>query len=243
MFYDEAVSIDRDGLLRFKQQAVHREPKLFYLNAARDYFVQPEGEANPLLYAFYERNYLDADEDLFRRHSLNYNLKLVRPGLVKNEYFKSVPHFHVQDALTEETYPEIHEILEGEGVFLLQKNRSDGGAREALAIPFTKGDHIYIKNGFGHSTINTGEGPLLIASLINRKSERDYMPFPQRKGSLYFLLRGEDGRPEYVKNDHYDESIGLEILTPPDLDQPVSFTGGLYEAYTEKPERFSILCK
>ncbi len=243
MFYDEAVTIDTKGLLRFEDNVVHREPKLFYLNAAREYYLDASMEENPLLYAFYERNYWEKDEALFKKYELNYNLKLIRPGMIGHEYLKTIPHFHIEDELTEETYPEIHEVLEGEGVFLLQKHRVIDQAQEVIAVPFVKGDHIFIKNGFGHSTINTGDQPILIASLIKKNSEKDYQPFAENKGSLYYLTKDDEGQQEYILNPSYERAIGLEIQTSPYANNPLQFKGSLYETFVENPEFFSVLWK
>ncbi len=243
MFYDKAVTMDPSGLLRFSDHIVHAEPKLFYLNAAREYYLNADTEDNPLLYAFYERNYWEEDESIFKQYNLNYNLKLVRPGIIGNEYLKTIPHFHILDDLTEETYPEIHEILEGSGVFLLQKHRSVGQIQEVIAIPFVKGDHIFVKNGFGHTTINTGEDPILIASLIKKNSEKDYQPYSAKEGSPYYLIKNDEGNQEYILNANYEKALGLEIQTSPYVDNPLQFEGSLYESFVHDPEYFSVLWK
>ncbi len=236
-----------DGLLTFNGDIVHTEPKLFYLNGCRDLFLTlpPEEEtANRLLYALYEKNAREEDISIFNGYDINYNLKVVLPGLVGDEYIKSIPHFHPVDNTTGETFTEIHEIIQGEGIILLQKNEETRDlVNKVSAVEFKPGDQLFIRSGNGHTTINTGREPVIIGSLIKRSSETNFEPFMERRGCIYYLIRTEDGRSEFVFNPHYPKSVGLDILPAPALDNPHRTEGSIYQAFVQDPERFSVLWK
>lgn len=242
MIYPDNTSIDQQGLLRFTDLVHHQEGKLYYLNGCRSYYLEEAPQKNPLIYAFYENLYLKEHEALFKDQELTYNIKLILPGQVGGEYHKTVPHFHLKDDLTQETYPEIHEILAGEGVFLLQKNKADQEASQVISIPFAQGDHIYIKNGFGQTTINTGPGPLIIASLIKKEASKNFVPLTEKKGLLYHLFE-EGEQASYELNPHYQTSAALEILPPPKLHNPLDYPENLYESFLKNPDAFSVLGK
>lgn len=247
MKYLEDYRMDSRGLLEFGPGTVHAEPKIFYLNGYRDMFTDlltEEDVPNRMLYALYEKNALEQDLDTFNRYDLNYNLKMVLPGLIGREYVKTIPHFHPVDETTGETFPEVHEVLAGEGVLLLQKNTLTGDrVNQSTAVEFSAGDQIYLKSGFGHTTINTGDQPVLIASLIRRRSETSFSSFQEKKGCLYSLIRTEEGYSEYVRNPHYPTAVGLDILPARALDNPLYSPEGLYGAFIRDPERFSVLWK
>ncbi len=241
MFYGDDVTIDTAGWLQFADHVIHKEPKLVYLNAARDYFLNPTDAGNPLLYAFYERNYREEDEKIFKTYDLHYNLKLIRPGTINHEYFKCIPHFHIQDSVTNETYPEIHHILEGEGVFMIHKNKEDP-VKSVHAVPFVPGDNIYIKNGYGHSIINTGDQQVLISSLIKKDAEQHLQTLPMDQDNLYHIMEESKGQSEYVPGENLKSSGVLDITPPPMLDNPFPIEeGGLYASFINNPLAFSLL--
>lgn len=155
------------------------------------------------------------------------NITVWEPGTVGGEYIKTYGHYHIGNL--DETY----QILQGEGVALLQKLAlNDRGqplpdtVEEFKAIKVKAGDSIYMAPGHGHLLVNTGETFLVTSdnSPVNFE-EKDPTSLPghanyelvkQMRGFAYYVIE-KDGKPALKKNLLYKEIIkedfgGLEVV-------------------------------
>lgn len=122
------------------------------------------------------------------------NVTIITSGTYNNELPKTYGHYHPDNAV-DETY----HLLEGEGVLQMQKKHIENGqlvpekVDEVYLIKANPGDEIVIKNYFGHSWSNVGEGPLI--SFDNWRSGHDpsdYQPIEKMQGMAYYLVKDED---------------------------------------------------
>ncbi len=141
------------------------------------------------------------------------NITIWEPGTVGTEYIKAYGHYHVDGI------PETYWIVEGEGILLLQKRKMiDGKAHNdqldtCTAIFVKAGDTINIPGDEGHTMINTGSTWLVTVDdspvagntpeEISKPSHADYAPMKEMRGFGYYVVKGNDGKPAFVKNTLY----------------------------------------
>lgn len=245
MLYQETDRPGAQGLLAFDGSITHREPKFFYLNALVDFFRDPHAAPeNPLVYTYYEKVCREGDESRLREYGINHNYKVIQPGCIGREYLKTMPHLHPRDRGTGETWPELHEVQAGEGLFLLHPVAATTTERwEALAIAFVPGVRIRIRSGYAHTIVNTGPSPAIIGSLISRASEKDHEPLPLESTFPYTVLSSARGLPEFEANPVPGRAPALEISGAPDPADGGPVHGTLYESFLADPDGFAFLWK
>lgn len=147
------------------------------------------------------------------------NITVWETGTVGGEYIKTYGHYHVGNL--DETY----QILEGEGIALLQKLVEENGVpqidrvEEFKAIKVKAGDSVYMPPGYGHLVVNTGktwlvtsdnspvEGPDDSASM---PGHADYEPVKKMRGFAYYVVE-KDGAPALVRNPLYKEILSENL--------------------------------
>jgi len=114
-----------------------------------------------------------------KRGDLRYDITLIPPNVLGREFVKTKGHFHIGN------FGELYQVLEGEGIFLLQKGTSK--IKDVYFVKAKKGEYIKIPPGYGHVTINPKEKPLKIANWIFKDVKSDYSSIEKKKGACYYL--------------------------------------------------------
>ncbi|MBO8169599.1 MAG: glucose-6-phosphate isomerase [Thermoanaerobacteraceae bacterium] len=243
MKIDEDFQLTADGLLTFADNIYAPQPSVRRLKDAADVLYESVPLSDRPLYYMYRGVHYREDRSLFLDNDIRYDITVILPGLVGHEYIKTVGHFHPLKPQSSETYPEYYEVLEGEALYILQKNNRAGEVEEIMAIEAKKGDKVFIPPNYGHITVNPGERPLVMANLIESNFSSLYQPFADKRGAAYYCIKGENGKREFVKNENYHNSVGLKLMAAPSLEQPLDLDldKGLYQWFKENPEAFSIL--
>src|SRR3989338_6210571 len=122
------------------------------------------------------------------------NITVWESGTVGGEYIKTYGHYHIGNL--DETY----EILQGEGVALLQKLVEENGVpqidrvQEFKAVKVKAGDSIYMPPGYGHLLVNTGKTWLVMSDdspvegakdSASMPGHADYEPVKKMRGFAY----------------------------------------------------------
>jgi len=107
---------------------------------------------------------------------LMFCISKLQPGLVGDEYFMTMGHYH---SVAETA--EIYFCLRGEG-FMLMKTPDGGCAAE----PMARGRMVYVPPHWGHRSVNTGDGPLV-----------SFCVYPGEAGHNYGDIRTE-GFPKRI---------------------------------------------
>lgn len=243
MYIGKEINVLENGFLSFAEDIIHPEPEIRYLaDALNVLYHRPEDFDNIPLYYIYRGVMKEEHESLFQESNLRYDLTVILPGLIQQEYYKTIGHFHPLKPNSNETYSEYYEVLAGEALYLLQKNNRSGEPEEVRVVAAQKGDRVYIPSGFGHVTINPGDEPLVMANLVNSTFEPIYEPFAEKKGAAYYYILTDNNKADFVKNPNYTQSSGLELVCAPNLPQPVELAGkSLYQAFVEQPKQFLFL--
>jgi len=172
--------------------------------------------------------------DLLRKDSLRYDVTVIPPLLLGEEYVKTLGHCHLP--LGEAcSHPEILEVLEGEAVFLVEKKCGRGVVDVSLLIA-KEGEKVLVPPGRGHVIINASSRRLVVGHLISRNCVQTYDPYLERGGATFYLLT----RGRLVRNPSCSSASGARVLraeTPSFLE-----TGsGLMQIFLKDPNQLALL--
>jgi len=138
----------------------------------------------------------DGPEDVYVMVRGQPNITVLLPGKIGREFTKTYGHYHNDDRA--ETY----KVLFGCGKMLIQ-NRE---ASDIQLLEMKAGDEVVVPEGYAHTMINTGDGPLVTvddAPANAEESVNDYEPIRKKQGFGYYVVEGERGKVETVPNVHY----------------------------------------
>lgn len=123
------------------------------------------------------------------------NVTVLVPGKIGQEFTKTHGHYHKNDR------SEIYKVLFGEGKMLIQ-NRD---ASDVQLLEMMAGGEVIVPEGYAHTMINTGDGPLVTADDCPSDAEaavNDYEPIKEKKGFALYVIE-EDGKVRTVPNPSY----------------------------------------
>ncbi len=156
---------------------------------------------------------------MVRGGSKKRNITIWETGTVGGEYIKTYGHYHVGNL--DETY----EIIEGQGIALLQKMHVENGAaqeeviEEFKAIPVKAGDSVYMPPGYGHLVVNTGSQWLVTSDdspvegaddSASMPGHADYEAVKRMRGFAYYVVE-KNGAPVLVPNPLYKGVIKTDF--------------------------------
>ncbi len=159
------------------------------------------------LYYMYRDLFLSrADRERLMDHGLRYDITIIPPAMLGKEYVKTAGHYHPPAPGGSATYPELYEVLEGEALYLLQKQ----DLSDVVVVNAKAGDKVLVPPDFGHITINRSNRTLRMANLVARDFSSLYDPIRERHGGAYFFTR--DG---WIKNERCPEAADLRRIGAP----------------------------
>ncbi|MEM4355793.1 MAG: glucose-6-phosphate isomerase family protein [Nitrososphaerota archaeon] len=171
--------------------------KVVKLSSLREYFSEPEKvdetlreKGDVVVYEYFEKIFENGGGHL------NFGLTILYPGKVGREYFMTRGHFHEKQAA------EIYVGLEGEGLILMQ---SEDGRVEWQPLELNR--VVYVPPGWGHRTINIGQGKLVLFFAYPSDAGHDY-EIVRVKGFAKLVLE-EEGRFVLKDNPRYVAARGF----------------------------------
>lgn len=193
------------------------------------------------LYDFFVGVSTDEDKETFNKSKLRYDVIMVYPGKVNDEYKKTSGHMHKKNSGFKNIYPEIYEVLYGTAMFLLQKVSDDGCVECAAAVETKAGQKILIPPGYEHATVNIGTTPLVFSDLISIDCENEYGGVKEHGGMCYFVVE-EDGKPAFRKNPKYKEVPEMQVIKPIEQQKlSLVFDKYVYDIAKKQPKAFEYL--
>jgi len=186
------------------------------------------------LYEIYRDCCDEKARDLMQKHDLRYDVTVMPPLLLGEEYGKTRGHYHMppdQSGL----HAEVFEIIEGEACFLLQTQHSHDVVNVSL-VRATKGEKVLIHPNQGHVMINPSAKHLVTGNLISGSCMQYSDQYLERRGGAYYVLTG--GR--YERNRNYSSVPEIRVLRN---ENPGFLEGssGLVEIFLKDPSRFAFL--
>ncbi|MBU1998486.1 MAG: hypothetical protein KKE64_03210, partial [Candidatus Omnitrophica bacterium] len=135
-------------------------------------------------------------------------------GTRYEEYIRTEGHHHKTNL------PEVYENNFGQNIFLLFKVRhpkpeedsaiNETGYEEVedvMAVFAKPGDHVLFPPGYQHITINIGNTPFVMTDWVSTNAESSFKYIKLHNGAPYWVVKGKDGRPEFIPNPRYKGKV------------------------------------
>ncbi len=215
-------------------------PDVRRLVDARSFFLNPDAASPKELYYIYRGVMRREDEGLFRRLGLRFDITVIFPGQVGDEFVRTIGHEHPLAPTSSFglTYPEAYEVLAGEAIYLMQKTAGEGIVEDVVAIKARPGEKVLIPPGYGHVTINTTGDILVISNLVESLFTSVYGRF-EEQGPAYYALLGEEN---FLRNPRYAKLPPLRFLGTREFpEMGIVKSTPLYLSFIRAPERFRYL--
>ncbi|TSC95071.1 MAG: glucose-6-phosphate isomerase, archaeal [Parcubacteria group bacterium Licking1014_1] len=172
---------------------------------------------NDIKNVIYDQEWLKTADDfdlyymyrmLQEKNGLRYDITVILPKMLGNEFVKTKGHEHSGN------YGEIYIVLEGEGIYLMQKG-DENKIEDAAAIKAKKGEAVIIPPGYGHVTINSSEKKLKTANWIVKEGKGNFDLFEKMQGACYYYLKSlSTGQGVWIKNKNYKSVPELRFEEP-----------------------------
>ncbi|KUG18995.1 glucose-6-phosphate isomerase [hydrocarbon metagenome] len=215
------------------------EPEARTIDEMRSVLADPSCTADQPLYFMYRDLAKSGDDRRWLQEMrVRYDITVISPGTLCGEYVKTKGHHHPKNRAGV-GYPEIYEVLEGEGHYLLQTWDAD----DVILIRASAGEKVLIPPGYGHVTINPSPRPLVMSNLVSSEFASSYGPYEERRGAAYYEMEGG----AFVRNPAYPKAAAIRSAPPTEIpDLSILRIVPLYElvgrprsvAFLNSPEQF-----
>jgi glucose-6-phosphate isomerase len=184
-----------------------REPEIRWLYDMKEVLYDQswlaQAENVELYYMFRDLFLSRSDEQKLREQGLRYDITIIPPRALGCEYVKTAGHYHPLLPGSALSYPELYEVIEGECVYLIQRQ----DASDVAAVFASAGDKVLIPPGYGHITINNSNKILKMANFVARDFSSIYRPIQEMGGGAFFCT--DQG---WIRNPRYPRAADLRLL-------------------------------
>lgn len=161
----------------------------------------------PAYYMFRDSYYAEKDWEKIKEFNLRYDITFIPANKIGEEFIKTYGHYH-PEAENGFSYAEIYEVLEGEALFIVQKERV-GKIEDVVVVEAKRGDKVIVPPNYGHVTINPSEKELKTANWVCRSFNSIYEPYTERRGACYYYTT--EG---WIKNEKYGNIPEIRFAKP-----------------------------
>ena len=182
------------------------------------------------------------DRENITNSGIQYDITVVLPGKMGDEYSKTIGHYHSFEGDTRVRYPEVYEVLHGQVVFIIQSSVPDLEQPDHVyAIKMERGEKVIVPPGYGHVLVNPTEDVVVTANWQPSKNVSDYSSYEKHSGAAYYVVESErlgsggkttSKESKYVPNMSYRKLSNFVEARPRELPQydlrsalPMYFTG------------------
>ncbi|MGE5590062.1 MAG: glucose-6-phosphate isomerase family protein [Bacillota bacterium] len=238
------LAVDEQGRIHFSGGLPAVTPTVRRLADVRDVLADPDASGPEELYYMYRDVGFEAEKALWKPRSLRYDVTVIPPGRVGDEFVKTAGHYHPLVPGQSVAYPEVYEVLHGVAHYLLQRRKGEGlELDDVILVEAGTGDKVIMPPGYGHITINAGPEVLVMANLVEGTFGSIYEPLRQTQGGAYYEVL-EDGEAVFEENEEYGDVPELRIF--PVRPRPeLGLVAGLplYTAAKQNPDQFLWLVR
>lgn len=175
------------------------------LEQMREVLLKPESPEPQELYYMYRGVFMPEDQKKAQKNNLRFDVTILRPGKVGDEYIKTAGHYHPLKKGQEVTYPEVYEVLHGQAHYLFQKFNKDFDVIEDVILVRAKpGQKVIVPPNYGHITINPGPEPLVMSNWVAEDFSSTYEGIKKMGGGAYFEVE-ERGAEFFTPNIRYTQ--------------------------------------
>ncbi|HBU07767.1 MAG TPA: glucose-6-phosphate isomerase [Candidatus Omnitrophica bacterium] len=185
------------------------KPEVRYLKEVKEALAEKSITEPEQLYYIYRGLRDIKDEDIIRRNKLRYDITVIRPGNLGNEYMKTAGQNHRGD------YGELYEVVYGKAWCLLQKKNTKNSRiiEDVILIKAVPGDKVVIPPEYGYTLINTGKTHLVVSRWVSSESSLEYELYKMRGGAAYFVFKDNLGE-RFEVNPYYQEVPKMRVARP-----------------------------
>lgn len=137
-----------------------------------------------------------------KKDGLVYDITVIPSNMLGKEFVKTKGHYHPKD------FNEIYVVLEGEAIFLAQK-QENGKIKDVFTVKAEKGEAVIIPENYGHTTINPSQKQLKMANWVSKDCKGIYDLFEKMQGACYYYTQSG-----WVKNTNYSDVPELRFEKP-----------------------------
>jgi len=234
--------LNEDMSLSFAPVLGNLQPSARKFNDCLYVLANPEAAGPEELYWMYRDLALPEHRKTMQDMGLRYDVTVIRPGKIGDEYIKTIGHYHPRMADSVFTWPEVYEVLHGEATYLLQSPGKTAGTLSDVTVMKVKaGEKAVIPPGYGHVTVNAGPEVLVMANWVSSRFASVYGEIGQLHGGGYYC-REQSGNPVWLPNPYYAEVPEIRSLTPVDLPHWGFISGEpMYRLIANDPEKLRLL--
>ncbi len=238
------IQVDQNSYeLKFNQPLKAVEPNPRTLKEMRTVLLSPDAHISQNeLYYMYRNVHFPDHTKLIEGLGLTYDITVIPPYMLGNEFNKTQGHYHANKEGSTLAYPEVYEVLNGKGLFLLQKMDPDFNKLiSVVAIEAKAGDKIIYPPNYGHIIINIGSEVLVTANWVAHDFERMYKPVTDFRGLGYYVVKN-DKAYTFVPNPQYKDHPPVRQLTNQYMHSfNIMDDGPMYLSGTNNPKNLEFL--
>ncbi len=204
-------------------------PNVREFSAMKSYLKDPSSTFwNKGAYYMYRDIARSEDREVITKSGIQYDITVVLPGLMGDEFSKTIGHYHSFKPGTQVRYPEIYEVIYGRVVFIIQSATPDlEQLQEAYAIRMERGEKVLVPPGFGHVLVNPTDDVVITANWQPSANVSDYSSYEKHNGAAYYVMQskhlGSGGKTSmqsaFVPNLNYKTLPKLVEARPRELPQ------------------------
>ena len=233
-----------NNMLTFGKETERICPTVKYTKDIKSVLMEEPKSDNQEVYYAYRGISLHKDKDLFQDCQLRYDIIVIPPGTLGQEYVKTKGHEHEKIPGTEHTYPEVYLVLHGKINYLLQHRKTDdelGIIDEVLVIEAASDDKVLIPPDYAHFSINADTETAVIANLVGTNFSSLYENIEKLQGAAYYLVKDNE-KNGFVRNRLYRRVPNIRYLEPKDYpDLGILKDIPAYSMMVKDPETFKYL--
>jgi len=156
------------------------------------------------LYTLFNGVTLPDDRQSFAEAGLRYDLAVVPPIVLGEEYIKTLGHYHSMCRHADVRYAEAYEIIHGRARFLLQVQDADDPhiVKDVVVVEARAGDRLIMPSDYAHVTINPGPEALVMANIIATDCTAVHADITEMGGFCHYNLVDINGL-RFVRNLNY----------------------------------------
>lgn len=203
-------------------------------------------DPNQLVYWAYRNIRFIKDESLYTGKDVRYDITVICPGIVNNEFHKTSGHFHDHIDRITHPYPEVYEVIQGEIVFVLGKSVdfhvSDcGNIAEVRILHVKAGESIIIPPYWAHGSVNPTKKISVFSNLAVASCPLNYDAIKSKQGLPVYILKDED--IFYAERNKRYRDIPEPLVTRPRENNALGVTFGFpcYTNFIRHPEKYNWL--
>jgi glucose-6-phosphate isomerase len=230
------IKLEDVGLV-FDQENFPVEPKTRTYAEVKDVYLDKDAEDQDLYFMYRYFEGVDT-EGIFDQNQVEYDLTVLNPGKIGEEYIKTAGHFHGYVPGTEISYPEVYEVIEGQIQYLLQTRPDAEGNVDVVIVTAAPGEKVVVPPNYGHVSVNFGPTVAVSANLQYRDlpASADYEAFKAYSGGAMFLTASG-----WQKNDQYKVKSVRQVRPKEKPEWGLTKSKPLYASFLEDPKKFDFL--